>query len=436
MRHLTRGRRGATLPFVCIMLTVILSAAAMAIDLGRVYFAAVEVQTAADAAALAAARYQQYVPWGGLSYVQSYAQQTASANLSGGHPVQLPSVAPVTYDPSSRAIASTTWSQQTAAFTVTAQAAVPSIIGGVARTVQRSATAWIANINGGNCVRPIAIDYSRFYESGVTHDYRYSSVGAFAPDFNFWDIASTRYSSLPERTFIVLPPWAMRQYWASHTPPSGAAPSGYAGGYTSHGNWEPVDYTGAGLNGFTSALGGAEGSGSCSGNTAKVGDIKQPLRVGPTPAGSDPTQSDSAHLISAANQAMISLCNRQGNAPNAYCYNADGTIGVKTRIMLTDSVNTNGTWTHRVREVGRVRIMCYVQSEQDICNPTPMNEIAASGTWCYFSSTVNQDCNGPVRGYPAGTLMMFLDTPGSTNITPDIVLGTKPGLTQRVLLAK
>ena len=125
---------------------------------------------------------------------------------------------------------------------------------------------------------------------------------------------------------------------------------------------------------------------------------------------------------------MISLCNRWGNAPDAHCYNTQGTVGVKTRIMLTDSVVTNGIWTHRVREVGTVRIMCYFQSVNDICNPVPMNEQpAAVGTWTSW---------GPLKGYPPGSFMAFLDTPGSTNITPDIVLGTKPGLTQRVLLAK
>ncbi|GJG85657.1 hypothetical protein tb265_08380 [Gemmatimonadetes bacterium T265] len=437
------GRRGVTMPFVCVMLTAVIGAMALAVDLGRMYYAGAEVQTAADAAALAAARYQQYHTLDGLSAVQGAAQQVAALNLSGGQPVQVQAqdVVPVTYSPTTRAIATSSWNSETYAFTVTAQAAVPGVVGGVGHTVRRSATAWIANVNGGNCVRPIAINYTRFYEEGVTYDTRYSSVGAFAPDFDFWDISSTKYASLPGRTFIVLPPGAKKSYWMNQTPPSGAAPSGYTGKFYSHANWEPVDYSGAGsgtaaLYTFAYALGGAEGTAYCSGNQAAVGDVKQPWVARPTPPNSDPAQSDSAYLIFAANQAMISLCNRRGNAPNAFCYNSDGTIGVKTRIMLTDSVNTNGAWTHKVREVGRARIMCYFQSPNDVCATTQMSEIAAKGTWCYFSSTVAPDCGGPYSGYPTGTIMVFLDTPGSTTLTSDLVLGTKPGLTQRVLLAK
>ncbi|MDQ6925369.1 MAG: hypothetical protein M3154_03940, partial [Candidatus Eremiobacteraeota bacterium] len=88
----------------------------------------------------------------------------------------------------------------------------------------------------------------------------------------------------------------------------------------------------------------------------------------------------------------------------------------------------NGVWAHKVREVGVARIMCYFRSSDDICNPVSMSEPPSTvGTWTSF---------GPLKGYPAGTLMVLLDTPGSTKITPDVVLGTKPGLTQRLLLAK
>lgn len=423
-----RTRRGVTMPFVCIMLTALVGAMALAVDLGRLYYSGAEVQTAADAAALAAARYQQYNPTSGLSGVQDAAQQVAALNRSNGQPVQVQSqdVVPVTYDPKTGATATSSWNTETYAFTVTAQAAVPGIVGGVGHTVRRSATAWVANVNGGNCVRPIAINYTRFYEEGVTYDTRYSSVGAFAPDFNFWDIASTQQASLQGRTFIILPPWAQKSYWLNQQPDS--AYRNGSPGFQSHGNWEPVDYTGSGLWGFAFALGGPEGTSYCSGNSAVVGDTKQPWIANPTPPGSDPAQSDSAKLIAYTNAAMVYLCNRQGNAPNAFCYDSTGTVGVKTRIVLTDSVVTNGVWTHKVREVGVARIMCYFQSTNDICNPVPMNEPPATvGTWTSW---------GPLKGYPAGTVMILLDTPGSTKITPDVVLGTKPGLTQRLLLAK
>lgn len=431
-RSAAAPRRGVTMPFVCVMLTAMIGGLALAVDLGRMYYAAAEVQTAADAAALAAARAQQYDPQYGLSNVVSAAQTIASLNKGNGQAVQVQSqdVMAVTYDPSTRAIAATTYTQNTAAFTVTAQAQVPSVIAMGGRTVRRSATAWIANVNGANCVRPIGLNYTNFYEAGVTHDTRYSSTGTLAPDFNLWDIGSTHFANMPQRTFIVLPPWSKKSYWDAQRPDTGY--SNGATGFVSHGTWEPVDFSQSGsVNGLYSiyyTLSAAEGSPMCTGYTTSVGDVKQPWVARPTPSGSDPSQSDSAYLIFATNQAMIQLCHQFGTAHNAFCYDGSGNVGVKTRMMLTDSLAANGVWTHKVREVGRVRIMCYFQSASDICNPQPMNEPPATvGTWTSW---------GPLKGYPAGTFMIMLDTPGSTDLTRDIVLSTKPGLTQRVLLAK
>ncbi len=437
MRAAAGARRGVTMPLVCIMLTALVGATALAVDIGRMYYSAAEVQTAADAAALAAARTQEYNPAGGLGPVLASAQAVAALNASAGQPIAVQSqdVVPATYDPTTRAIGTTSWSQSTAAFTVTAQARVPSIMMPNGRMLRRTATAWIANINGASCVRPIAINYTRFYESGVTYDTRYSGTGTFAPDFVLWDIGSTHQASLPGRTVIVLPPNANETDWATNHHPTAsqlpASSSSYAGGFGSHANWEPVDNYSSGLAGFTLGLQVAEGNYLCPYASAAVGDVKQPLLT--------PTAQDQANLIAAANTGMQTLCNRHGNTNLAYCLNADGSIGVKTRIMLTDSVVTNGTWTHKVRDVGRARIMCYFQSPNDVCPQTQMNEVDASGNWCYFSSTDGNypGClQGPFGGYPAGTIMMFLDTPGSMDLGPDVVLGTKPALTQRVLLAK
>lgn len=433
--RLPRARRGVTMPLVCIMLTALIGATALAVDIGRIYYSAAEVQTAADAAALAAARTQQYNPAGGFGPVVASAQAIAALNMSAGTPVQVQSqdVVPATYNPTTRAIGTTSWSQDVAAFTVTAQARVPSIMMPGGRTVRRSATAWIANINGASCVRPIAINYTRFYEAGTTHTPQYSSTGAFGPDFTLWDIGSTHQANLPQRTFIILPPWAKSDVWMSAGYPTDPTqkPSGYNGGLKSDGNWEPIDNAGAGMWGFTLALQVAEGNYLCPYAAAAVGDVKTPIYV--------QSPQDSANLIAAANQGMLTLCNRSGNAYLAWCRNRDGTIGVKTRIMLTDSVVTNGVWQHKVRDVGRVRIMCYFQSTSDVCPQNlPMNEVDAAGSWCYFSGTdpYHQGCAGPWGGYPAGTIIALLDTPGSMDLGPDVVLGTKPGLTQRVLLAK
>lgn len=428
-----RARRGATMPLVCVMLAAIIGAAALAVDIGRLYYSGAEVQTAADAAALAAARTQQYDPTAGMTAVTASAQAVAALNKSGGQPITVQSsdVLAVTYNPSTRAIGPSSWSQDAAAFTVTAQATVPSIFQGGSHTVRRSATAWIANVNGANCVRPIAINYTRFYESGFTWDTRYSGTNTYAPDFSLWDIGSTHKSSLPGRTFIVLPPGAKESEWrdtTKHKPTSSQAPSGYTGAFNTHGNWEPIENAGSAMWGFTLGLQIPEGHGRCPYAAAAVGDIKPPIYVR--------NATDSTNLLAATNDGMAILCPRNGNTNLAYCMNADGKVGVKTRIMLTDSVTVNGNWMHKVREVGRARLMCYFRSTNDVCVQTPIDEIDAKGTWCFYSSTTGTRCAGPFSGYPVGTIIMMLDTPGSMDLAPDVVLGTKPGLTQRVLLAK
>ena len=52
------GERGAILPLFAIMLIVMMGAAAMAVDLGWLYFTSIEVQHGADSAALAGVIYE------------------------------------------------------------------------------------------------------------------------------------------------------------------------------------------------------------------------------------------------------------------------------------------------------------------------------------------------------------------------------------------
>ena len=264
-------------------------------------------------------------------------------------------------------------------------------------------TGWLANVNGAQCVRPFSTNYTRFYEEGVTHDNRYTGSNTKAVDFNFVDIASTQYTPLQNRTFVVLAPGLRESQYDSL-------------GFNSHGNWTPTDFTGGGLPSYTSLLGAEVGSADCAAAQAAVNDTKVPL-----------TGHAQPDLIAAMNAGMATLCNRSGTASNAHCYTKTGAVGVKARILMSDTVTSGGAVQLKVREVGVVRIMCYWRDPADVCNDVPMNEIGATGTWTN---------NGPRTGYPAGTVAMFLDTPGSTDITPDIVLGNKPGLTQRLLLVK
>lgn len=404
-----RGRRGGVLPLVCVVLTVLVGAAALGLDLAQLYYAGVEAQAGADAAALAATRFRQYQPWAAVTDVQNRAAWLASFNRGAGQPVAVlaSDVVPVNYDPKTKAITASSWSTDTYAVQVTSQVRVPSLLRGIfgdsARRVRRVATGWIANINGANCVRPFSTVYTRWYEEGYTHDTRYTATNTKATDLTLSHVAIWQYSSLQGRTFVVLAPGLREAHYDSL-------------GLNNHGNWIPADFEGGGLNTYTSEIGAPVGSSQCRAATAAVGDSKVPLAV-----------SDPAALISATNTGMAQLCNRVGTAADAHCYTSTGAVGVKARILISDTVTTAAGVRLNVRQVGVVRVMCYWSSPNDVCNDVPMSELAANGTWTN---------NGPRTGYPAGTIAMMLDSPGSTAITPDLVLGNTPGLTQRVILVK
>ncbi len=54
----SRGERGAILPLMAIMLMVLIGAAAMAVDLGWLFWQSIEIQHGADAAALSGVIYE------------------------------------------------------------------------------------------------------------------------------------------------------------------------------------------------------------------------------------------------------------------------------------------------------------------------------------------------------------------------------------------
>ena len=141
-------------------------------------------------------------------------------------------------------------------------------------------------------------------------------------------------------------------------------------------------------------------------------------------------------LLNAARPGFVQLCNRSGTAPDATCRNADASVGVKTRVPLSDSIpNPNGPFSQRVRMVTQVRVVCYFQSTSDIC-PAPQvaDGYGATATWRMPPAYAG---GPPVsNGYPAGTVVLLLDGPLSVDLTPDVVLGNTLSLSQRLVLVK
>lgn len=457
-RPLARARRGVTLPFVCVMLTAVLGGVALAVDMGRVYLTAGEAQAAADAAAIAGGRFlQQYTGYYAGSINTAYGMAAVSPlNRVAGAPSQVTSYQPVTYDPVANTISASSWSSATSAVTVAVSArptyAFAGALGLTPPTVSRKATAWVANLSGAACVRPFALPYTRFYEIGIddhnTVDSTYTRRGAVAPEYNAYGVATLQpiypFNNSPlGRTYTAIPQWEQENVaqWSAKSP----TPPQNDSGRVVMGRWIPVDFSGGGITDFQTFLSAAPGSSSCQAAAAQDGTAEAPL------AGFSNGKSGSQQrtLLNAMAVAMAQLCHRTGNAPDAHCYNSDGSVGVRVRVFLADSLQGGGPGGFRVntREVTMVRIMCYFQSASDVCAPTTIKDenstTASASYWSMASAGAyphGYQGNTPpptaYYGYPAGTISVVLDGPTNIDVTSDLTWGTKPAITQRVFLVR
>ena len=419
------ARRGAVLPFVCIMLTVLLAAAALAVDMGRVYLTATEVQAAADAGALAAASASQLYPNYAAYYGPARAQQLASGNRAAGQAGSIAStdVTPVFYDPVANTTTATTYSGTVNAVQTTARARPLYVFGGAIGlsppTVSRSTTAWVANMVGAACVRPLAPPYTRIYEDANHLTNRpYSSNNQYAPDVTQALIAqlSPAYG-LPAvyRTFVLIPPWQREAPWDS-------------AGQPNSGSWHTIDFSRANdYSALTNNISAPIGSTACAASTSTVGSYLHPFSW---------QLSDTTTILNYVKPGFVQLCNRVGNAPDATCRNADGTVGVQTRMALSDSIpNPSGPFSQKVRMVTQLRVMCYFQTPNDVCAPAQTTDGAGNPQSWQMPPAF---AGGPPvsTGYPAGTMVVLLDGPVFGNLTPDVVLGNTLSLTQRLILVR
>ena len=87
-----RGQRGSVLIWFALLLPVLLGFAALVIDLARLYLTKVELQNAADAAALAGA--YKYAQTTSLPAAIAEAKDLATSNQVNGSPIPLSSVTP------------------------------------------------------------------------------------------------------------------------------------------------------------------------------------------------------------------------------------------------------------------------------------------------------------------------------------------------------
>ena len=165
------NRRGATVILVALLIVPLVALAAMAVDVGWWQVGANQLQTSADAAALAGARaLQLYRAQGGVqTTVETYATNTANSNKAFAQTVTIPTggIEPVWWNPTARTVTASNWTDANAV-RVTTSATPGLVFGGVARsvapTVTRQGVAWIANVNNGSCIKPWALPYKVLYD--------------------------------------------------------------------------------------------------------------------------------------------------------------------------------------------------------------------------------------------------------------------------------
>jgi hypothetical protein len=156
------------LPLVCVALVALLGAASLALDLSRMYAVAVELQTAADAGALAGARGLQDDPGNAAGTVAADAVALATSNPVFG---RRPTAGEVAVDPMTRddanGVAPAAWASANAV-RVTVERRTPFVFGDfmglTPPTIRRRATAWVANVTRATCVRPLGLPFQYVWE--------------------------------------------------------------------------------------------------------------------------------------------------------------------------------------------------------------------------------------------------------------------------------
>lgn len=382
-----RSRRGAVLPLVCVLLVVLLGFAALAIDIGRLHVVAVEVQTAADAGALAgAAAAGSATSANRATAATAAAVALATANRAANGPAQTTAsdVRPRFVDGATNAISDATWSDANAV-EVTSRATPTYALAGVlkltAPTVARRATATISSkLDGMACLRPMMLPYVG------TYNRLFGTSLTTAPDMTTAQMATVSAMGPRSRSAIYLPPGEVSQ-----------------SGRNDNGNWAPLDYTG-GSGTLSSYTDWAQGT-NCASAKATLKNTPAALHRGGAPSD----------YVNATTSALNAVCNFTPNSTDANCYDSPtATVpGLMVRVSFGDQSSTTAGSPVTIRSLTTVRIMCYFRTWWDKCQGASMPE----GYW-------NPPYNA--NNYPPGTLVVLLNSPfpGSLPTTSDLIFGT------------
>jgi Flp pilus assembly protein TadG len=396
-----KARRGSTLVMTGIMVVAFVAVGAIAADIGRFYVVTTELQTAADAAALAGALQLQQTP--GLNpkpdvdtAVVNWVANTNRAD-SRGLSVTASDVTMLWYVPPDsngvgEVLSGDVASKRPNAVRVTVtltntRGTFSQFLGqSLGLDLQRKAVAWVANL-GSNCVRPWAFPYRALY-SAVSGN---ANPPTPAPDLDPVQFSSYVQRPAGQRMFTILG-------------------QNQTSTLSNDGEWNGFNFTGNA--GRASFVDGIEG---CTNDKINP-DAGQGVTL-PGQAGQYVTWSLQAVFGGGnGNNATDGICAQK--APlNAGCYvtAADTAPGVTINSAWGELLG-NGSNGIDFDYVGEFVMTCFYSTSNDVC---PVEE---PGT--------------PNTGYPPGTIVGYVKTLKSRTITPDDVLGNFSSNVQRIILVK
>lgn len=460
--------------------------AAFAIDAGWWQVGANQLQTSADAAALAGARALQLNPTTNTqATVYSYANQVVGNNKAFGQTLTLATTdveamfwTPATATTAASLVGATGWSTANAV-RVTTRATPGLVLAGVVRatgpTITRQGTAWIANIQSGNCIKPWALPYTVFYDAVVAATGLTSNIPPSAPSTNppfrnnltqaqiaaLNQLASTNQMAA-QRTIILRGPTVENVNFPTTATPVASLPAvNLWYGYNYVGNAGGTSYQyqigncGPGGTPVTVGTGANEGTTLPGQNDLECYTIRALQRNNGNTCGNGNGANSYSYLSDYGCSGTQNCPPEQTCAfrplPNpvtevdAGCYppaqymtgNTVGTIpvnavpGVDVWVVWGDGTG-NGSNLTSYRQVGRFRVLCIFRTYIKGSSTNP-RESALPGS-------PPERCAVPngltYENLPAGTLVGIVGQIRQATLGPGVELGNTVSMEQRLILVR
>jgi Flp pilus assembly protein TadG len=459
-----------------LLIVPLLTLAAFAIDASQWQVGANQLQTAADAGALAGARAAQLYPNTASTIAPSYAIAAGSANRAFGVAVTVNTadVEPTFFNPTDGSVVLRTWTGAYNSVRVTVRQAAGRTLSGLVMsagpTVTKSAVAWIANVNGGQCIKPWALPYTVFYDAIEAATGIVSTETPTAPSTNppyrpnlsqaqiaRMDYLTANNMAVAARTVIMRGPNTEAVNFPVGASPSGASlPAanqwmGYAFNGSAGANYQAdigscTQNASIGANSGTTLPGGGTdyecwtinaiiggGGQNCNANGNYLNDYT--CNGGGCPAVrtcvfAPPFGATASAACYDPNATGVTVSCSGGNCSTSV---GSATPGKEVWVVWGDGTGTGSNLTS-YRQVGKFKLYCVFRYFTQGSTPKTAATTTVTSETCSVP-----DGSGGFNTYtnlPAGTIVGVLGTIGAPKLGNGEVLGNAPSLAQRLILVK